>query len=67
MFYLITHSTHFIYSYIALDSSKGPLSYMGRFLLYAPSQTGYHSLCYTSCGALVGTEIAQWVHHEGWI
>ena len=22
----------------------------------------YHGLCYTSCGALAGTRIAQWVH-----
>ena len=37
-----------------------------RVLLYAPSyrqDNTYHGLCYTSCGALAGWEIAQWVHH----
>ena len=36
-----------------------------RVLLYAPSHrqnSTYHSLCYTSRGALAGTRIAQWVH-----
>ena len=36
-----------------------------RVLLYAPSHrqdSTYHGLCYTSCGALAGTKIAQWVH-----
>ena len=35
-----------------------------RVLLYAPSHrqdNTYHGLCYTSCGALLGS-IAQWVH-----
>ena len=36
-----------------------------KVLLYAPSNRQddtYHSLCYTSRGALAGREIAQWVH-----
>ena len=48
MFYLTTHSTHFIYGYMA----------SARVLLYASSHkqdNTYHSLCYTSRGALAGT------------
>ena len=68
MFYLTTHSTHFIYGYIALDSDseRGNLllphgllfRLAARVLLYAPSQgqdSTYHGLCYTSRGALAGT------------
>ena len=70
MFYLTTHSTHFIYSYMVKDhsdSERGNLlrRHMGysvrltaRVLLYAPSHRQdniYHSLCYTSRGALAGT------------
>ena len=39
-----------------------------RDLLYTPihrQDSRYHSLCYTSRGTLVGTEIAQWVYHKG--
>ena len=65
MFYLTTHSTHFIYSYMASDSDskKGnpllphrllfPISSKG--LLYASAHRQdsiYHGLCYTSRGAL---------------
>ena len=74
MFYLTTHSTHFIYGYMASDiwlrtilivreetcSRHIRYSYRltARVLLYAPSHrqdNTYHSLCYTSCGALAGT------------
>ena len=68
MFYLTTHSTHFIYSMVKdhSDSERGnPCRHMGysfqltaRVLLYAPSHrqdSTYHSLCYTSRGALAGT------------
>ena len=69
MFYLTTHSTHFIYGYMVKDhsdSEKGnplpPLGYSyrltARVLLYAPSHrqdNTYHSLCYTSRGTLAGT------------
>ena len=73
MFYLTTHSTHFIYGYMASDiwlrtipivRKETRCRHIGysyrltaRVLLYAPSQTGntYHSLCYTSRGALAGT------------
>ena len=91
MFYLPTHSTHFIYCYMASDmvkdhsdSEKGnplpphmvkdhsdsekethcrhigySLLLTARVLLYAPSHrqdSTYHSLCYTSRGALPGTK-----------
>ena len=71
MFYLTTHSTHFIYSYIASDIWKRTIqiaieeTHMGyyfrltaRVLLYAPSHrqdSTYHCLCYTSRGSLAGT------------
>ena len=67
MFYLTTHSTHFIYGYMASDIwlrtiliviKETRCNHIGysyrlaaRVLLYAPS----HSLCYTSRGALAGT------------
>ena len=69
MFYLTTHSTHFIYSYMVSDmvndhsdSERGnPLLFLisskGSFL-YAPSHRQdsiYHDLCYTCHGALAGT------------
>ena len=74
MLYLTTHSTHFIYGYMASDiwlwttlivRKETRCRHMGysfrltaRALLYAPSlrqDSTYHSLCYTSCGALAGT------------
>ena len=73
MFYLTTHSTHFIYSYMASDiwlrtilivRKETRCRHIGysyrltaRVLLYAPSHrqdNTYHSLCYTSRGALAG-------------
>ena len=73
MFYLTTHSTHFIYGYMASDiwlrtilivrkeTSCHHIGYSlrltARVLLYAPSHrqdSTYHSLCYTSRGALAG-------------
>ena len=81
MFYLTTHSTHFIYGYMASDiwlrtimivRKKTRCRHIGysyrltaRVLLYASSHrqdNTYHSLCYTSRGALAEREIAQWVH-----
>ena len=74
MFYLTTHSTHFIYSYMASDiwlrtilivRKETRCCHIGysyrltaRVLLNAPSHrhdNTYHSLCYTSQGALAGT------------
>ena len=85
MFYLTTHSTHFIYSYMAPDIWLRTIlivrketwcrhigySYWlkARVLLYAPSHrqdNTYHSLCYTSRGALAGTRNSSMgPPHEG--
>ena len=74
MFYLTTHSAHFIYGYMSSDiwqrttqivREETRCRHMGysfrltaRVLLYASSHrqdSTYHSLCYTSRGALAGT------------
>ena len=85
MFYLTTHSTHFIYGYMASDiwlrtilivRKETHCRHMGysyrltaRVLLYAPSHrqdSTYHSLCYTSRGALAGTRNSSMgPPHEG--
>ena len=84
MFYLTTHSTYFIYGYMASDiwlrtilivRKETRCRHIGysyrltaRVLLYAPSHrqdNTYHSLCYTSCGALAGTRnacVCVWVY-----
>ena len=83
MFYLTTHSTHFIYGYMASDillrtilivRKKTRCRHLGysfrltaRVLLYAPSHrqdSTYHSLCYTSCGALAGTRNSSMAHTQ---
>ena len=70
MIYVTTHSTHFIYGYMASDTWLRTIlrvrketrcrhiGYSYRVLLYAPSHrqdNTYHGLCYTSRGALAGT------------
>ena len=85
MFYLTTHSTHFIYGYMASDIWLRTIlivrketrccqigySYQltARVLLYAPSHrqdNTYHSLCYTSRGALAETRNSSMgPPHEG--
>ena len=85
MFYLTTHSTHFIYGYMASDiwlrtilivRKETRCCHIGysyrltaRVLLYAPSHrqnNTYHSLCYTSRGALAGTRNSSMgPAHEG--
>ena len=85
MFYLMTHSTHFISGYMASDICLTTIlivrkethcchigySYRltARVLLYAPSHrqdNTYHSLCYTSRGALAGTRNSSMgPPHEG--
>ena len=85
MFYLTTHSTHFIYGYMVSDiwlrtilivRKETCCCHIGysfwltaRVLLYAPSHrqdSTYHSLCYTSRGALAGTRNSSMgSHHEG--
>ena len=87
MFYLTTHSTHFIYGYMASDiwlrtilivRKETRCRHIGysyrltaRVLLYAPSHrqdNTYHSLCYTSRGALAGTRNSSMgPPHEGLI
>ena len=67
LLHLTTHSTHFIYGYMAEDHSdrkETRCRHMGysfqltaRVLLYASSHrqdNTYHGLCYTSRGALAG-------------
>ena len=85
IFYLTTHSTHFIYGYMASDiwlrtilivRKETRCCHIGysyqltaRVLLYAPSHrqdNTYHSLCYTSRGALAGTRNSSMgPPHEG--
>ena len=64
IFYLTTHSTHFIYSYMGYSFRLAT-----RVLLYAPSHRQdrtYNGLCYTSCGALAGTRNSSMgPSHEG--
>ena len=79
MFYLTTHSTHFIYGYIASDiwlrtilivRKETRCRHIGysyrltaRVLLYA------HTTAFVTpvVEHWLETGIAQWVHHEGWI
>ena len=65
MFYLMMHSTHFIYGYIASDIwlrtipiVRKETQLTARVLLYAPSHrqdSTYHGLWYPSRGALAET------------
>ena len=76
MFYLMMHSTHFIYSYIRIihmvkdhsDSERKPMGYslrlVARVLLYAPSHR--QDLCYTSHVALAGTGNSSWCDGLSW-
>ena len=64
MFYLTMHSTHFILRLYGKGNPLPPHGYSfqltARFFLYAPSHrqdSRYHSLCYTSRGALAGMKI----------
>ena len=80
MFYLTTHSTHFIYGYMAdtilIVREETRCRHIGysyrlaaRVLLYAPSHrqdSTYHGLCYTCRGALAGTRNSSMgPPHEG--
>ena len=56
MFYLTTHSTHFIYSYMASDSKRGNLL-LPHELLFPNSSKG--SFICTSRGVLVGTRTSS--------
>ena len=67
MFYLTTHSTHFIYGYMASDMIKDhsdseignplpPHELQGFFYMHHAIDRIAHTMaCYTSCGALAGT------------
>ena len=70
MFHLTSHSTHFIYGYMASDHSEAtPCRHMGFsfrlaaiVILYAASHrqdNTYHGLGYTSHGTLAGTRISS--------
>ena len=72
MFYLTTHSTHFIYGYMASDiwlrtiliaRKETRCRHIGySYRLTAPSHrqdNTYHGLCYTSRGALAGTRNSE--------
>ena len=79
MFYLTTHSTHFIYGYMASDiwvrtilivTKETRCRHIGySFRLTAPSHrqdSTYHGLCYTNRGALAGTRNSSMGSpHEG--
>ena len=72
MFYLTTHSTHFIYGYMVSDIWLrtiliGHIGYSyrlaARVLLYAPSDrqdNTYHGLCYTSHCNSREPDVALW-------
>ena len=64
MFYFTTHSTHFIYGFMALDiwlrttqitRLLFPISSKDSFICTIPQNSTHHSICYTSRGALAGT------------
>ena len=59
MFYLMTHSTHFIYGYMASDYMVNDHSDSERenLLPFNRQDSTYHGLCYTSHGALAGMYI----------
>ena len=75
VFYLTTHSTHFIYGYMASDIWLRTILIVRKetrcrhffrltamVLLYAPSHiqdSTYHGLCYTSRGALAGLRLKK--------
>ena len=76
MFYLTTHSTHFIYGYMTSDIWLRTILIVRKetrcrhmCYSYAPSHrqdNTYHGLCYTSRGALAGTSISSMgPPHEG--
>ena len=70
IFYLTTHSTHFIYGYMASAREETRCRhYIGysfplasRILLYAPPNihhTSYHDICYASRGSQAGTRNSE--------
>ena len=81
MFYLTTHSTHFIYGYMASDiwlrtilivRKETRCRHIGysyrlaaRVLLYASSNRQDSTHHGLCCTSWLEREITQWVHHEG--
>ena len=76
MFYLTTHSTHFIYGYMASDiwlrtilivrkeTRCRHIGYSYRLTASHRQDNTYHGLCYTSHGALVGTRNSSMVRRK---
>ena len=77
MFYLTTHSTHFIYIYMASDIWKRttqiargnplpfPIKSKGSFIYIIPDRITHTTAFVTSVvGYWLEQEISQWVHHE---
>ena len=73
MFYLTTHSTHFIYGYMVKDHSDSergnplpphgllfPINSKGSFRCTTLQTRQHYRLCHTGCGAPTGMEIARW-------
>ena len=79
MFYLTTHSTHFIYGYIIKDHSDSergnplpphwllfPISSKGSFICTIPDRIAHTTAFATTVvDHWLEREIAQWLHHEG--
>ena len=78
IYYLTTHSTHFIYGYMASDTDSergnplpphGLLSdwQHGFFYMYHPTDRIAHTTAFVTpvMEHWLEREIAQWVHHEG--
>ena len=64
MFYLTTHSTYFIYGYMASDSERGNPLPPHELLLSISSKGSF--ICIISCGALAGTRNSSMrPPHEG--
>ena len=71
MLYLTTHSTHFIYGYMAsrhivkdhLDSETGNSLPPHRLLFPISSKGSF--ICTSVVEHWLERQIAQWVHHEG--
>ena len=79
MFYLTTHSTNFIYGYMASDNSDSergnslpphgllfPIRSKESFICTIPHMIAHTTAFVTPVvGHWLEREIAQWVHHEG--
>ena len=70
MFYLMTHSTHFIYGYMVKDHSDSKRGNLlpQLFLISSTDRIG-HTMAFVTpvVGHWLERAIAQWVHNEGLI